>query len=112
MRRAAQAALVERVFHVVDARLAALLPPEEIVFGEDAPTAARLGGPGQIARAEEGEHVQRQLFGQEGDEVALELRLDHGHHVPHLGRLAQLDQLVDRAQALGVRPQLRINSFR
>ena len=44
------------------------------------------------------------LFWKQGDEVALELRLDDGHHVPHLHGLASGNELVNSQQPGGVRP--------
>jgi len=88
VRGSAQAALVHRILDVVDTGLPALLPPEKVVLGQDPPAAAGLCGARQVTWGQEAQHVQRQLLGQERDEVALELGLDDGHHVANLGRLA------------------------
>lgn len=46
------------------------------------------------------------LFGKQGDEVPLKLRLDHLHHMLDLRGLAAVDQLIQRQQLLWARPAL------
>ena len=70
---------------LADVRLRALFLPEQIVFAEEAPVAARLRRPPDVPRVEEGEDVKREFFGQQRNEITLKLRLDHRHHVLYLG---------------------------
>ena len=70
---------------LANVRLRALFLPEQIVFAEEAPIAARLRRPPNVPRVEEGEDVKREFFGQQRNEITLKLRLDHRHHVLHLG---------------------------
>ncbi len=87
-----------------EALLAALLPPEEVVLAEDAPVAAGLRRPQQVLRLEEGEDVEGELLGEEGDEVPLHQRLNQPQQVAHLRHLAELagDQRVEGGDALAV----------
>lgn len=47
------------------------------------------------------------LFGQQGDEVSLKLRLDHLHHMLDLCGLTAVNQLIQRQQLLGPSPALK-----
>ena len=47
------------------------------------------------------------LFGQQGDEVPLKLRLDHLHHVLDLCGLAAVNQLIQCQQLLWATPALK-----
>ena len=47
------------------------------------------------------------LFGQQGDEVPLKLRLDHLHHVLDLRGLAAVNQLIQCQQLLWATPALK-----
>lgn len=89
-----------------DVRDLALFLPQEVVVGEEAPAAARLGSSEQVLGLEEGEYLQGQLLRQQRDKVPLELRLDHLHHVANLGGLAVLDQQIDRHQPFDGGPAL------
>lgn len=46
------------------------------------------------------------LFGQQGDEVSLKLRLDHLHHMLDLCGLTAVNQLIQRQQLLWASPAL------
>lgn len=48
--------------------LTALLPPEQIVLGQDPPVAASLGGTEQVPWLQERQNVQGQLQGEEGSQ--------------------------------------------
>lgn len=55
------AADVERFEDVRETGLAALLAPEEVVLGEDAPVPTGLCGPQQVAGLQERQNVQSKL---------------------------------------------------
>lgn len=69
---------------VGDISFGAFLFPQQIVFAEKAPVTTRLGRSTDVARIQVGQNVKGQFFGQQRDEIPLELRLDNGHHVLHL----------------------------
>ena len=61
---------------VAKAGLLAFFSPKEVVLGQYPPVATGLGCPEQVLGLKEGESVEGELLGQEGDEVPLELGLD------------------------------------
>ena len=52
------------------------------------------------------------LFGQQGDEVSLKLRLDHLHHMLDLCGLTAVNQLIQRQQLLWASPALQCTHHR
>ena len=52
---------------------------------------------------------QAYLFRKEGDEVTLELRLNDVHHVAHLGRLTQRDEVIQSHHPLCIAPSLQVS---
>jgi len=68
---------------------------QEIIFSQDSPTTAGLCGTSQVARREETENIQSQLFRQQRYEIALELWFNNSHHVTDLSGFTQLYQLVN-----------------
>lgn len=50
------------------------------------------------------------LFGQQGDEVALKLRLNHLHHMLDLCGLAAVYQLIQRQQLFWTSPALKTHT--
>lgn len=53
------------------------------------------------------ERLETHLFGQQGDKVALKLRLDHLHHMLDLCGLTAVYQLIQRQQLLRAGPALQ-----
>lgn len=52
------------------------------------------------------------LFGEQGDEVSLKLRLDHLHHMLDLCGLTAVNQLIQRQQLLWASPALQQNRIK
>ena len=76
--------LGEQRQRIGDVRFGAFRLPQQIVFAQKTPVTARLRRPTDVARLQEGQDVESQLFGQQRDEISLELGLDHRHHVFYL----------------------------
>ena len=89
---------------VAKSSLFAFFSPKEVIFCQYPPVTTSLSCPEQILGIEEGESVEGELLGQQGDEVPLELGLDDLHHVAHLLGLAAVYQLINGQEPLGVRP--------